>query len=190
MPESGFTINGLLGLPSDGLPQQMLTAGVSQQELNSLRTQIASTLKGMQWQHLEQTVCAKFTEQLNRSPLELMAEAWSKYQVLTESAEQSKSGEAVFVPLEEHSITSELHPYVVIQLGPQELKRIELDVTLTLQLQGLILKIEAGKIKSVEAGSCQGSGEIEIKGISVWKHDFQPIQLPGKVALGDGIAIH
>ena len=52
-----------------------------------------------------------------------------------------------------------------------------------------MLKIESEKISAIEAGTCQGSGEVQIKNISLWKHDFDPIEL-GKVSLGNGIPIH
>ena len=190
MAESDLTLSSLLGLPDEGFPRQVLAAGLSQEELGSLKGKISGTMAGMHWEHVEQTVCAKISEQLNQDPIEIMADAWGKYKVLTESVEQSKTGEAVFLTLEEHSITSELHPYVELQLGPQTLKKIEFDIEITLQLKGLILRIEDGKIKSVEAGSCQGSGEIRVKSMSIWKHDFKPIDLPGKINLGSGIAIH
>ena len=190
MPEASLTLSDLLELPSKTFPKQVLTAGVSEEELNSLKGKISGALSGVSWGHLEETVCAKLSEQLNKDPMELISAAWEKYHVLAEAAEQSKSGETVFVPLEEHSISSELHPYVEIQVGPQVIKRIEFDVNLTLQLKGLVLKIEAEKIKAIEAGSCEGSGEIQVMDVSIWKHDFKPVNLPGRINLGSGIAIH
>jgi len=190
MADTTLTLNEMLALPATGFPQQILTADVPDDELNTLKTRVSGALKGMPWGHLEETVCAKLSEQLNKDPLELISSAWEKYRVLADAAEQSKSGETVFVPLAEHSITSELHPYVEIQVGPQVVKKIEFDVSLTFQLKGLVLKIESEKIKSVEAGSCEGNGEIQVKNVSIWKHDFKPVNLPGRVNLGSGIAIH
>lgn len=190
MPEFSLTLNSLLGLPEESFPSQVFTASVSQEDLNSLKGTVSSAVAGLSWEHVEQTVCAKISEQLNCSPMEVMTDAWAKYQVLTESAKQSKDGEAVFLGLEEHSITSTLHPYVEIQLGPQVLRKIEFDVSLTLELKGLVLKIEDGKITAIEAGVCEGSGEIQVKNISIWKHEIKPIELPGKISLGDGITIH
>lgn len=190
MPETNLTLSDLLELPGKTFSQQVLTAGVSDEELISLKEQISGALKGMQWGHLEETVCGKLSEQLNKDPMELIASAWEKYHVLAEAAEQSKSGETVFVPLEQHSISSELHPYVEIQVGPQVVKKIEFQVSLTLQLKGLVLKIEAEKIKAIEAGLCEGRGEIRVKDVTIWKHDIKPINLVGKINLGAGISIH
>jgi len=190
MPEPNLTLSDLLELSAKSFPQQVLTAGVSEAELTSLKKKIYGAIQGVTWGHLEETVCAKLSEQLNKDPLELISSAWEKYRVLADAAEQSKSGETVFVPLAEHSITSELHPYVEIQVGPQVVKKIEFDASLTFQLKGLVLKIESEKIKSVEAGSCEGNGEIQVKNVSIWKHDFKPVNLPGRVNLGSGIAIH
>ena len=190
MADATLTLNEMLALPATGFPQQILTAGVPDDELNALKTRVSSALKGMPWGDLEETVCSRLSDLLKQDPMELISSAWEKYRVLADAAEQSKSGETVFVPLAEHSITSDLHPYVEIHLGAEIIRKIEFDVTITLQLKGLVLKIEEEKIKSVEAGSCEGSGEIQVKNISLWKHDFKPIDLPGRVKLGSGIAIH
>lgn len=189
MPEAALTLNNLLELPASGFPKQVLTTGVSDEELMSLKKQVSGILKGVSWDHLEQTVCAKLSDALNMNAMDLIGSAWEKYQVLRDSAEQSKSGQTVFVPLEEHSIDLELHPYVEVRFGEQLLKKIEFDVTVTIKLDGLVLKVESEKISAIEAGTCQGSGEVQIKNISLWKHDFDPIEL-GKVSLGNGIPIH
>ena len=189
MPEASLTLNNLLALPPNGFPKEVLTAGMSGADVTSLKNQVSGVLKGVPWAHLEQTVCDKLAATLNMSAMDLIASAWEKYQVLRESAEQSKAGETVFVPLAEHSVDLDLHPYVEIRFGQQLLKKIEFDVTVTIKLDGLVLKLENEKIVAVEAGTCQGSGEVQVKNITLWQHDFDPIEL-GKVSLGDGIAIH
>lgn len=189
MPEASLTLNNLLALPPNGFPKEVLTAGMSSADVTSLKNQVSGVLKGVPWAHLEQTVCDKLAATLNMNAMDLIASAWEKYQVLRESAEQSKSGETVFVPLEEHSVDLDLHPYVEIRFGQQPLKKIEFDVTVTIKLDGLVLKVENEKIVAVEAGTCQGSGEVQVKNITLWQHDFDPIEL-GKISLGDGIAIH
>jgi hypothetical protein len=189
MPETSLDLSSLLELPGKGFAQQVLTAGLTNDELNSLRNQISSALKGMPWPHVEETICARLSELLKKDPMELIATAWDKYHVLADAAEQSRSGETVLVALEEHSITSELHPYVEIRFGPNLIRRIEFDVTVNLRLKGVILKIESQRIKAVEAGSCEGSGEIQVKNVSIWKHDFTSIDLPGRINLGSGIPV-
>jgi hypothetical protein len=189
MPEASLTLNNLLALPPNGFPKETLTAGLSGEDVTSLKRQVSGILKGVPWAHLEQTICDKLSETLNMNAMEMIGSAWEKYQVLRESAEQSKSGETVFVPLEEHSVNLELHPYVEVRFGQQLLKKIEFDVNITIKLDGLVLKLENEKIVAVEAGTCQGSGEVQIKDITLWQHDFDPIEL-GKVSLGDGIEIH
>lgn len=189
MPEASLTLNNLLALPPNGFPKEVLTVGLNREDVTSFKNQVSGILKGVPWTHLEQTVCNKLSEILNMDAMDLIASAWEKYQVLHESAEQSKSGETVFVPLEEHSVDLDLHPYVEVRFGQQLLKKIEFDVTMTIKLDGLVLKLENEKIVAVEAGICEGTGEVQLKNISLWKHDFDPIEL-GKISLGNGIKIH
>ncbi len=58
-----------------------------------------------------------------------------------------------------------------------------------LELKGLILKIESGRITAIESGSCEGSGEIKYKHLTLLKPQFKPLELPGRVNLGAGIPL-
>ena len=68
-------------------------------------------------------------------------------------------------------------------------QQIVFDVTAEIKMKGLILKIGEGKIKAIEAGSCEGDGEIEIKELTLREQKFGPLNLPGTVNLGNGISL-
>jgi len=95
------------------------------------------------------------------------------------------------VELLDHTMTIELHPYVEITLAgiPRPIL-VHFDVSLDLTLKGLKLNIENGVIKSVSAGTCEGEVSVQINKIRYPKKpSFGPIELPGKVKLGQGITI-
>lgn len=188
MPEPTLSVRQLLEFPEGGFPAEMLRAGIPDAELSALRTQVTSALQGMPFSGLESAVCEKLSEALEIDPIKLFAAAWEKYSLLADAAKQSKSGETVLVPMAEHAVKSELHPYVEIQLGAFT-KKIEFDVTLSLKLKGVVVKVEAGEIRAIEAGTCEGSGEVGIADQSIWKHKIKPISLLGTMKLGTGIPI-
>jgi hypothetical protein len=189
MAESTLSVSELLGLPAEDFPGGILRAGISSDELAAFQNRIQGALKGMPSSHLEAAVSSKLSEVLDVDPVELIAGAWGKYKLLADAAEQSRSGETVLVPLAEHAMALELRPWIEIQLGPQILRRIDLHVTLALTLKGVIVRVETEMIRAFEAGSCEGSGEIAVSEVPVWKHEIKPIDLPGRVRLEKGIRI-
>ncbi len=184
MPESTLSVRQLLDLPNS---TDLLRAGLPDEELKSIRNATAA----MPWKDVETLVGEKLSEALDHvDPIELFATAWEKYSLLTDAAEQSKSGETVLVPMAEHAVTSKIHPYVEIQIGPAK-HRIDFEVTLSLKLKGVILKVEKEEIRAIQSGTCEGSVEIAVAdgGTSIWKHDIKPVPLPGTIKLGSGIRI-
>jgi hypothetical protein len=189
MPELTLSVKDLLAVPEDGLPAGFLRAGISDEETKSFTTKINGALQGMQWSRLEAAVSNKLCQCLDLDPVTLFAATWEKAQALSKAA-KSQSSKAVPVELMEHPVTSKLHPYIEIQLGPTVIRHVQFDVTLSLKLKGVILNVQSGAIRSIEAGTCEGSAEISIADSSIWKHKIDPIALSGRISLGDGIQIH
>ncbi len=143
----------------------------------------------LRWHAIGDAIQAKASELLDKDILELITDAWQKYNVLSDLAAETLSGsETALFPMGEHTIHSELHPYLEIQAGGGSYKLV-LDVNADIELKGLMLKIEKGKIMSISSGSCEGSGEIKWKSLSLLKRKFKPIQLPGHMHLGAGIPL-
>jgi hypothetical protein len=189
--EDRLTVNDLLELPAEGLPlTAILQSGISEDEAAALQEKILRGLPGMSWASIEKAVSAKLADTLDIDPINLIAGVWQKYKLLDDAAERSKAGETMFVPMAEHSMTIGLHPYVEITVGPTVVKKIDFDITLSLKLKGVKLKVEAGEIRAIETGSCEGMAEIKALHVPAWKRPIKPIDLPGKIRLGAGIPIH
>lgn len=192
MSPEGTSLTALFALPDNhDFHQRVLTIGAgTEEDLSGMKSGIAKLIKGLQWKVIEGEVKKKTLEALDVDAVDLIATTWDKYKTLAEFAQKSKSeGEAAHVSLAEHSINAELHPYLVIEVDKVLHKKIVFDVSLEFDLKALVLKIENGRIVEVEAGSCEGSGEIKIEEHSLLKKDFGAIDLPGKVRLGKGIAV-
>jgi hypothetical protein len=189
MPEATLTLNTLFGLPNEAFARKALAVGVEQEELDSLKGQVMSAVKGLAWSAVEDDIFKGIAETLNTDLLTAVAAAWEKYNVLKDHAAQStSSGEAAFVELIDHTLSLELHPYVKIEWTGFS-KEIIFDVTMEVTLKGLQLRIENARIMAVQTGACEGKGEISLKGHSLLSVPFKPVELPGRVNLGKGIPI-
>jgi len=187
--DSGITLNTLFGLPDEGFCRHALSIGIEAEEMSSMKSKALAAIKGLQWSSVEGDIFHGISQLLNMDLMNVMASTWNQYGTLAEYAEQSKAGgTAQRVNLTDHSMSIELHPFVEIQFA-EFTKKIFFDVTLEITLKALRLKIEEARIKSVETGSCEGRGEIKIRDITLLQLPFKPIDLPGKINLGEGIAI-
>jgi hypothetical protein len=188
MTEPTLSVKDFLGIPEGGLPAGFLRAGVSDEEAKSFQSKVSGALQGMQWSRLEGAVSSALCNCLDIDPLTMFAATWEKLQALSNAA-KSQSTEPVPVEIVEQALSPKLHPYIDIQLGPAVIRRIDFVVALSLKLKGVILKVQSGAVRSIESGTCEGSVEIFIKDSSIWKHEIDPIALPGRINLGDGIRI-
>jgi hypothetical protein len=93
------------------------------------------------------------------------------------------------VPLEEHTITSTHKPYIEVLVNEKPVIEIHFSITLAFVLEGFVLKIQGGKIKEIQTGTCQGKGEIQCEEITIKEKQTGPYRFPGVIHLGDGVAI-
>jgi len=175
MSDARLSVRDLLGMPAG----TDLLAGLPEDELKEVR----GSVHGMPWSAVEAAVGDKLSEALDIDPVTLFAAAWEKYSLLSDAAKESKDGGTVLVPMAEHEVKSELHPYVEIQLGSLPPRRIDFDLTLTLKLKGLVVKVESEEIRGIQTGTCEGSAELGLASKSLWKHDIKPVPLPGNLAV-------
>jgi hypothetical protein len=189
MSDETLSLKDLLGMPEGGFPPVVLRAGMDEKDVEAFKTKVSGALPGMTSSAIEGAISSKLAEVLDIDAVTLFAGAWEKYHLLSDAADKSKSGETVLVPLAEHPVKTKLHPFVEIQVGPEVIRRIEFEVTLSLKLKGITVRVQSGEIRGIEAGTCEGSAELGLGGSSLWKHDIKPIQLPGRITLRKGIPI-
>ncbi|HEV3041025.1 MAG TPA: hypothetical protein VHA33_24885 [Candidatus Angelobacter sp.] len=154
-----------------------------------MKEHVAKGLGGLQWKVVEGEVRRKAGELLNIDVMGLIVSAWHEGKVMVRLEQENRStGDSAHIPLQEHTIESELEPYIAIQFGSLS-KKIALNVKIEIKLSGLILRIEDSKIKAIEAGSVTGTGDINIKRVRLLRRGFGPIDLHAKVNLGNGIPL-
>jgi hypothetical protein len=106
-------------------------------------------------------------------------------------AEKYPPNETEVVSLAEHTIKVLHHPYLQVTYRGMVLTNARFTFTLEaeLALKGVILRIQDGKIISIQAGAVKGSGELLLEEQSIIKKDFGSYELPGSIDLGDGISL-
>jgi len=190
MSDETLSLKDLLGMPDGGFPAEVLRAGMDEKEVDAFKSKVSGALPGMTPSAIEGAISSKLAEVMDGvDAVTLFAGAWEKYHLLSAAADKSKSGETVLVPLAEHPVKTKLHPFVEIQVGPEVIRRIEFEVTLSLKLKGITVRVQSAEIRGIEAGTCEGSAELGLGGSSLWKHDIKPIHLPGRITLRKGIPI-
>jgi hypothetical protein len=122
---------------------------------------------------------------------DILATAWNKCGLLLKYTDKEKypPDKIYFVHLAEHTIKSEHKPYMEITLDEKPVGKINFNVTLSLTLKGIILKIQDGRIKGINPGECKGKGAIQCEGAMLLEQETESFSLPGSVDFGEGIPI-
>jgi hypothetical protein len=115
----------------------------------------------------------------------VLLSSWKKATEVQALLYKSKASpdETFFAGLAEHTINSEHHPFVEITIREQTVKRIEFTIRLFFKVSGFVLKIKNGDIKEIQTGTCEVGGTLEYEGVRIAEKRFEPISLPGSVAV-------
>ena len=66
---------------------------------------------------------------------------------------------------------------------------IPFKISLTLTLEGVVLKIRNGKILEFQIGACKGSGSMSCAGVTFLDFEEKQYALPGSIDFDEGIPI-
>ncbi len=167
--------------------------------LVDLESDIKSQLPKVSLGSVQKEMGAKIGEVLNVGLDEVLASAWKKYKGLQEYTDPAKHPpeETALVPLAKHAIKSAHKPHVDLKIKDVLIGSIQLEVKLALSVEGIVLKVQDGKIHDVRAGSCKASGSLKCslkskagaKELLDLKKETPKFELRGAIRLGDGIAI-
>jgi len=167
--------------------------------LAGLQSEIKKQMPKVSYKAVQKEMNAKIGEVLDTGIDDVLAAAWKKYKGFQEYADQElhPPGETVLVPLAAHTIQSAHSPHIDLMIRKVTLGSVHLDVELALQLEGVLLKVQDGKILDVRAGSCQAFGSLKCsvhtkageKELLSLEKETPKFQLAGAVSLGSGITI-
>ncbi len=191
MNQPPITLNHFFSFHGKELPQNSLSGIESNEKISSLKEAFSREAKGIKWSVAFREMIKKIEDLLNIGVPDIMVKAWNKYSLLLKYSDKKKYSpdETFLVPLAEHTIKSEHHPYLEILINNKPVGKMVFDINIALMLEGIILKIQDGKIKEILTGSCKGKGTIKHGDFVIFEKASGPISLPGTLDLGDGLPI-
>jgi len=123
---------------------------------------------------------SKVAELFNVELPDLLVSSWKKAREIQEALEESRKSpeEVIVLDLAEHEITNEYHPNIEIRIAGVPLpKKIEFRVQIVTALKGINLKIQAGSITEIQAGSCDFEGKIKYEDLTIAEKKVGPLKL-------------
>ncbi len=104
--------------------------------------------RGIKWQDAFSETEQKIGELLDIKITDILVRAWKKYAELQKYSNKEKypAEESILVPLSTHEIKSVHHPSLEIFIDDHPLGKMVFDLTVTLKLKGIILKIQDARM--------------------------------------------
>jgi hypothetical protein len=176
MNNSSLNLRTLFSLPDPAAPAP------SSNKWQEFQGRLGREVKTFKWPAAMPDLASKITELFNVELPELFVSSWKKVKELQEALEESKQSpdEVIVLELTEHEITNEYNPYIEIRIAGMPLpKKIEFKVQIATALKGINLKIQAGKITEIQAGSCNFEGKLKYQDLTLAEKKVGPIELLG-----------
>ena len=162
------------------IPDSAATAAPSSNQWQEFQTRLGREIKTVKWPAAMPDLASKIAELFNFELPVVLVPCWKKAKELQEALEESKKSpdDVTILELAEHSISNEYRPYVEIRVGGLPLpKKIEFKVQIVTRLKGINLKIQAGTITEIQAGSCNFEGKVKYQDLTIAEKKLGPIEL-------------
>ena len=127
---------------------------------------------------------------LHVDPLAVLADGWCAARDIRACRNADKAtGKPVVLKLGLHSISRDMRPAIIINLGSE--KRFTLGLTLGLAgiFEGVELTISESKLVSVGSGTCNLSLQIKVAGRTVISRTLKTLALPGEYRFAEPIVL-
>jgi hypothetical protein len=151
------------------------------------QSRLGREIKAIKWLAPMPDLVSKVGELFNVELPDLLVLSWKKARQLQEALEESRRSpeQVIVLDLAEHVITNEYHPYIEIRIAGMPLpKKIEFQVQIVTRLKGINLKIQAGSITEIQAGSCDFEGKVKYQDLTLAEKRLGPIELVGVSTIG------
>lgn len=111
--------------------------------------------------------------------------SWKKAGGIQTLLEESRKAPetAMHAELGDHTINSQHRPHIEIRIQNKTVKKLEFTLKLVFNLKGFVLKIQDGRIREMQSGSCEVRGKMEYQGLVIADKKLAPITLPGVISL-------
>jgi len=181
MNNSSLNLRTLFSFPDPGA-----TTPPSNQ-WQEFQSRLGREIKTIKWLAPMPDLVSKVGELFNVELPDLLVLSWKKARQLQEALEESRRSpeQVIVLDLAEHAITNEYHPYIEIRIAGMPLpKKIEFQVQIVTKLKGINLKIQAGSITEIQAGSCDFEGKVKYQDLTLADKRLGPLEFVGVSTIG------
>jgi hypothetical protein len=119
------------------------------------------------------------------SLIDVLIKGWKKYNEVAKALEESrkKPADTILKVLVTHTVKSVHHPYVELFKDDTLVGKIQFDLTASIKVEGLTLKIQNGEVTAILAGTCQGDIQLAYDGEVLIDTPTERIDLPGALPI-------
>jgi hypothetical protein len=190
MSSPRLTLKQFIGLESvDLTPDHLPNLEVSE-AYAQVQAQLAAKA-GPVWRIVRSQIPDQIKKILDIDGVAVLAGAWNKARELRKYRDTTKyaQDDVVVVPLAKHKIESKHQPFLELAVDGQAIAKLHFAVELALNLEGVELTIQGGRIKKIKTGKTLGAGTVKCEGAILYSIDRKLVSLPGVIDLGEGILI-
>jgi hypothetical protein len=129
-------------------------------------------------------------EVVDSDVLALMGAAWRKHTKLVETARRTSTspGAEEQVVLATHRMSSIQEPQVDVLVDGTLLGTLDLRVSVSFEVKGLVAIVREGRLIALRAGSSTAEAALAIEGIEIARRDME-FDLTSEISLASGIAL-
>ena len=125
-------------------------------------------------------VAEKLKDALDVDIDQILLSAWSQHKGLIDDLDKSRQArdETILVPLADHTIRSTHHPAVEVLIHDRRVAAFKFNANLVMRIQGVVLRLQAGKVVGIESGTWQGVGQLKCGPVTLVEHETKEFRLP------------
>ena len=159
--------------------------------LSTLAGGLAAAAEPGAWRQALHGVAAAIPQLLEIEVGTILAGAWAGEGELGRYTDPRRypPGEVVHVDLTAHVVTSEHRPAVELLVNDESCGRLDLAVSLTLQVEGASLTIGDGRIWQAATGACTAAGRIACDGQVLGECPPTRTELPAPLVFAEAVPI-
>jgi len=191
MNNNNYMLNNLFSLKDFQPGQISKFAGSNQYE--QLKKKMSKKLKKVPLPAVfVEKMFGQVFELLNIDLRAVLLKAWSASPEFTGflGKLETAPGETSFVPLADHTISSDHTPHLKSYVNNVSIGDIKFDINFEFSIKGGILKVRDQQIKDITLGSCAGKCSIKFGEEPIFEKEYETFNFMEPIKLGNGLPLN
>ncbi len=186
MPCKSITLYDLFQPDFSQIEKIVWDESQTEDEIKKIQQTLEQEMGNLDWKTIKQELYKQLDSLLNISLGSVLARAWvtlRQVEQIIKKQQEDGSDRISVIPLIEHKILSQHEPKLKILLNHHDIGELSFVVKFTFKLEGVLIKIQYGKIQAVLAGKCKGVASISYEGVKLEEKQIVEFDLPGQFDL-------